>query len=393
MARQRYQEGSVYLRQGKRQVVWIGRWREDEIGQDGKVRRVCRKQVLGSKRELPTKKLALRELADRLATVNSPSYRALRSATFAEFALLWQETVLTQHKPSTQSAASSQLRNWLIPYFGEYTMRDITPQVVQMFVQKCPLSPKSCLNVSLILRMMWKTARAWGYVSHDPFDGLVLPKLERQPRLFFTVEQVRQIIAMAAEPEKTFYWLAAETGMRAGELTGLRIEDIDLDDAIISIRQSIWNGKAQSPKTSNAVRKFAISPQLVLHMRQHLATRKPNPLGLVFATRTGRPWAPCNLIRSHFHPLLDSLKIQRTGLHAFRHTSTSLMDRLNAPMKIRQERLGHAAGSEITLALYTHSVSEDHKKVAVQIGELLCPNVSNLVAAEKAQMQQPMTAQ
>jgi len=54
------------------------------------------------------------------------------------------------------------------------------------------------------------------------------------------------------------------------------------------------------------------------------------------------------------------------------------MDRLNAPMKIRQERLGHAPGSNLTLGVYTHTVDEDDRVVADQLGEMLCPNVAKL---------------
>jgi hypothetical protein len=58
------------------------------------------------------------------------------------------------------------------------------------------------------------------------------------------------------------------------------------------------------------------------------------------------------------------------------------MDRLNTPMKIRQERLGHAPGSNITLAIYTHTVGEDDRLVAEKLGDMLCPNVAKL-AQEK----------
>jgi hypothetical protein len=58
------------------------------------------------------------------------------------------------------------------------------------------------------------------------------------------------------------------------------------------------------------------------------------------------------------------------------------MDRLNAPMKIRQERLEHAPGSGLTLGVYTHAVEEDDRLVAEQLGEMLCPNVAKL-AQEK----------
>jgi len=392
MARRRYQRGSVFLR-GARELVWYGRWREDVIGPDGTLRRICRKEVLGNKRDLPTKKLALRELASRLAPINSSSYRALRTATFAEFAVIWQGNVLTQHKPSTQAAIRSQLKNWLVPYFSGSLLKNIGGQQLQGFVQSCQLAPKSVKNLILTLHMMWNSAKAWGYVTHNPFEGLVLPKLVRLPRFFFTVEEIRAILATASEPFKTFYWLAAETGLRAGELCGLRVEDLDLENCTVNIAQSVWRNRVQTPKTANAVRQLPISPQLGEHLRLFLRTWRPNPLGLVFAARSGKPSAPCNIMRASLHPLLDSLGIRRCGLHAFRHSNGSLMDRLNAPMKIRQERLGHAVGSEITMALYTHTVTEDHRRVADQLGELLCPNVSKFANKEKVAAKEVATIQ
>jgi integrase len=85
-------------------------------------------------------------------------------------------------------------------------------------------APKTIKNYVLTLHMMWRQAKAWNYVTHDPFEGLVLPKGGRTKRLFFTEQEVKQIINAAAEPERTLYWLAAETGLRAGELFGLRAQ-------------------------------------------------------------------------------------------------------------------------------------------------------------------------
>lgn len=100
LARRRFQRGSVYER-GKRERVWVARWREDCIGPDNQVHRVSRKEVLGSKRDFPTKKLALRELEVRLAPINSGNYRALRTSNFAQFLPIWERDVVSQFKPST----------------------------------------------------------------------------------------------------------------------------------------------------------------------------------------------------------------------------------------------------------------------------------------------------
>ena len=161
MARRRFQRGSVLLR-GKRRPKWVGRWREDVINSEGKLVRINRKEVLGTKSDFPTKKLAMRELELRIAPINSINYRALRTATFAEFAEIWNKNALTQHKQSTQLAVRSQLKKWLVPYFGNCAMRDVGGQTIQMFIQRCTLAPKSCHNLVLTLRMMWTSARALG---------------------------------------------------------------------------------------------------------------------------------------------------------------------------------------------------------------------------------------
>jgi len=200
-----------------------------------------------------------------------------------------------------------------------------------------------------------------------------LPKPSKSRRFFFTIEETQGILAAADEPYRTFYWLAAETGMRAGELCGLRVDDLDLQRGLVRVRQSVWRGKLQEPKTENAVRTFALSPQLVAHLVEYLRTWRPNPLGLLFATRNGTPWDANLVVKRKLRPLLRSLGIEGGGLHAFRHGNSSIMDRLGVPLKVRQQRLGHS-DPRLTLGTYTHVASEDDVRIATQLGEILDPN-------------------
>jgi integrase len=371
LARRRYQKGRVFLR-GIKNPVWVGRWREDVI-ENGRIRRPERSEVLGFKSDLATKRLALRELEKRLTVVNDPRYRARPTATFAEFASRWESIVLTQHKPSTQVTIRSHLRKHLVPYFGRYQMREIGPEEVQRFVASVKLSGKTVKNIFATMQMLWKSARSWGYVAHDAVSDVVLPKRHRVSRRFFTIEEVQRILASAPEPLSTFYWLAVETGMRAGELCGLRVNDFDLERSLVSVRQSVWRGKFQSPKSENAVRCFALSPPLLAHIADSLKRWKPNEKGLFFATRNGTPWDSNLLVKRKLYPLLDSLGIERGGLHAFRHTNSTLMDRLGVPLKLRQQRLGHSDPS-LTLGTYTHIASEDDERFAEQLDGILRPN-------------------
>lgn len=375
MARRRFQNGSLFIR-GKRSRVWVARWREDVI-EDGRVRRVYRSEVLGTVNEFPTRKLAERELHSRLSTVNDPGYRARPTATFQQFASRWEGTVLTQHKPSHQGTVRSQVRKYLIPYFGRLTLREIQTENVQRFLSGVKASPKTVRNLYITIRSMWKSARLWGYVAHEICEGIILPKSQRVRRLFFTLDEVQRIIAAADEPCKTFYWLAAETGMRAGELTGLRLDDLDFERHLLHVRQSAWRGKIQSPKTENAYRVFALSPQLCSRLAEFLRAWRPNEGRLLFATRNGTPWDSNQIVKRKLRPLMRSLGIEGGGLHAFRHANETMMDRLGVPLKVRQERLGHS-DPRMTLGTYTHVASADDVRIAGQLGEILHPTCTQV---------------
>jgi integrase len=365
LARRRYQQGSLILKGGK----WFGRWREDEI-REGQLFRHRKYELLGTKAQFATRRLAMRELESRISSINDPSYRPRTVASFKEFAERWMSTVMVQHKPSTRATMQSHLRKYLVPAFGHLQLRDVQAESVQIFIAALDLSPKTVRNISITLQLMWKSAKAWRYVSHDPVDGVVLPKPRRSRRVFYSIDETRRILGAAEDPHRTFYWLAAETGMRAGELCGLRVEDIDLTRRLVKIVQSAWHGKLQDPKSENAVRTFAISPRLCEHLRAFLTKWKPNDEHLVFATRTGTPWDANLLVKRKLRPLLESLGIKGGGLHGFRHANASFMDGLAVPMKVRQQRLGHS-DSRLTMDIYTHMASADDERIAEQLGDLL----------------------
>ena len=188
----------------------------------------------------------------------------------------------------------------------------------------------------------------------------------------FSLEEVRRILQSAGEPFSTFYWLAVETGMRAGELCGLQVGDFDLQRGLVSVRQSVWRGKFQSPKSENAIRVLALSPAIIAHVAEVLKRWTPNDRGILFATRNGTPWDANLLVKRKLYPLLGSLGIERGGLHAFRHTNSTLMDRLGVPLKVRQQRLGHSDPS-LTLDVYTHVADGDDMRVASQLDGILHP--------------------
>lgn len=369
VARRRYQRGSVVLR-GKIRPAWIGRWREDLIV-NGRVKRIRKSEFLGYKKDVPTMKLALRELEARVAPVNRPDYRPSRSETFNQFSDWWKEAVLPQFKGSSREAFLSQLRVHLVPFFGSFMMKDINYQVIQTFIQKCPRSGKTCQNLIFTLHLMWKSARAGAWVSHDPFEGLTLPKAVPPSPFFYTPEEAKLLIANSKGQLKTLYWIAAETGLRPGELAGLQISNLDFSTGTIHVTHSVWRGELQPPKNTNAVRSLAITPELAAHIQSFLTVWKPNPQNLLFATKAGGPIQPSGIRRYYLAPLCRKLGIVPKGLKAFRHCCATMMDQAGTPFKVRQERLGHSPHSNVTMVHYTHSISADHRSAATALGGML----------------------
>jgi hypothetical protein len=211
MARRRYQKGQLFQK-GKRRKVWVARWREDVIRPDGSRFRLRRSEVLGALNEYPTRRLAERALERRLSEteINSLNYQPRSTASFREFATKWQKDVLSQLKPSTRSADKSRILKHLIPEFGDVCMKDLMAQRIQtMIANKAGLiSPKSLRNLIALLGMMWNQVKAWGYVQHDPFVGLVLPERDALNERCLTLEDMRALIVAAAEPYKrtTGFW-------------------------------------------------------------------------------------------------------------------------------------------------------------------------------------------
>src|ERR1019366_1122424 len=115
----------------------------------------------------------------------------------AQFIEKWQATVLPNHKPSTQLGVRSVLKRHILPALGRTQVKDLDAEAVQRFISGLELSAKSVRNVYITLRMVWKSARAWGYVTHDPFEGIVLPKRGPQRSFSFSIEEVRRILTAA----------------------------------------------------------------------------------------------------------------------------------------------------------------------------------------------------
>jgi integrase len=390
VARRRFQRGSVF--KNKTRTVWLGMYSEYVLDSNGVEKRNRKQVVLGPVRRLDggdmTKREAQRLLqpfVDRVnASIAFPAWDR-KSATFGAFSKIWERDYLCLSRPSTQCTMRGQLKR-LTSAFGTQDMRQVDAGDLQRIIAKMEaegLDPKTIRNLWATVRLIWEAALAQKYV-----DSLLpkpkLPRLSKKKPRYFRLEGVAQIVAHSQGELRTFYWLAAELGLRAGELCALRLVDLEPDRLTVS--QAVWHGRIQrGPKTDNGVRTLALSPQLAAMLWEQTERQRKDGHTLLFSTCNGKPWDSGLLVKRKLRPLLCSVGISQAGLHAFRHFNASLLSSLRVPLKVIQERLGHASAGSLTLDVYTHSEWEQNVEAGQLAGEAIekAVNSVSLTANQK----------
>jgi integrase len=287
--------------------------------------------------------------------------------------------VLSQHKPSSQASEKSDVKAWAA-VVGSLLLKDITCELLQSIIAiwKGKRSAKTIRNRVTTFRLLWKTAKAWQYVTHDPCDGLVLPDWDKPEQESFSIADVQNILKAAESPYDLVFWLVAETGIRRGEVCALNVGHVDLPNRVIVVRDSRWNQHITANK-SRRPRVFSLSPQLAERLKVIVEGRAADePL---FLTSNGKRLHTDNFVKRELKPILKALNLSG-AMHAFRHGNATALDQLNAPMKVRQERLGHVDAN--TTMSYTHLVSSDDKRIAAELGGFFAQVCSKTETAQEA---------
>jgi len=180
------------------------------------------------------------------------------------------------------------------------------------------------------------------------------------------------------------YALAITTGLRQGELFGLRWEDVDLEAGRLSVRQTLTTPKGGRklgpPKRSKSRRSVKLTAGAVKALKAHrerqLDEREKlaelwQDYDFVFATQVGTPLNRHNFFRRCFKPLLEEAGLPRSvRFHDLRHTCATLLLSKNVNPKIVQELLGHANISQ-TMDTYSHMLPDMQERAASAMDEIL----------------------
>ncbi len=148
---------------------------------------------------------------------------------------------------------------------------------------------------------------------------------------------------------KVLFHLAGYTGLRSGELVGLRVEDLKLGHGVIEVRRAVWNGMEGDTKTKSGRRNVFIDSVTIQLLHSFLAGRRT---GRLFQSRSGTPLENRDICRRVLKPICEKLGIEPGGMHAFRHGRVSHMQASMMPGDFVKNQIGHSS-LRIT-SNYTH---------------------------------------
>jgi integrase len=167
---------------------------------------------------------------------------------------------------------------------------------IDAFLSKLAVSRKTKKNIFSTLKLILKQGRAWGNLRENIWESAKKIGVSETEVRAYTDAEVESILSRSAGAKRLFYWLAAETGVRSGELCGLRVSDVDPFRKLVRVRQAVWRGKVQTPKTKNAIRDIPIPAQIVDALRVHIGGRTE---GFVFTTKNGTAWNADLVLKRH----------------------------------------------------------------------------------------------
>lgn len=158
-------------------------------------------------------------------------------------------------------------------------------------------------------------------------------------------------------------------------MLALRWRALDLEIGTLAVRESVFEGRFQRPKTQKAMRTIPLGPNAIAALNaQKLRATRTAPEDLVFGNRQGAPLRESKLLRNMLQPAAAAAGLGRVTWHQFRHIHSSLLNDLKVPVKIEQEQLGHASIST-TRNIYTHVVDASHRKAIEAVERELFPTV------------------
>lgn len=326
------------------------------------VYRVQFKDQHGKRHEItagPLKKHAEALLSTVLEQVNAGTYGVdFERLTFPELC----EQFLVNKKSSVKSLTwedyERNIRNHLVPLFGDILITEIRPSDVQKmipYLEGKGLSSASAGKALRYLKAILRYAYSLDLINSDPTKPIRAPRIVRQEVDFLSPKETRDLLKAADEDMRAILATACYAGLRQGEILALRWKDVDFDEHRIRVvRTYHYSHGFSEPKTKSSRRAVPIPSTLVSILENYCALRgEHDPDSLVFVNQSGKPIDRRNLVRRNFNKTLKAAALRHIRFHDLRHTYASLAIASGMDPKALQQAMGHSS-IRITLDIYGH---------------------------------------
>jgi integrase len=167
---------------------------------------------------------------------------------------------------------------------------------------------------------------------------------------------------------KTMFQLAIFSGVRQGELLGLKWSDVNWKDNQIHVQRSYTKGEFFATKTRTSNRKIDLGPSVMTELKKWKLGCPKNELDLIFPNGEGKPMNYSNMVNRHFKPAIEAAQVPDIRFHDLRHTYASLMIEQGENLKYIQTQLGHSSPT-VTLNVYAHLMNPTNQEAACRLEE------------------------
>jgi integrase len=327
-----------------------------------------------------TRKGAEKLLTDLVKRIHDGDYRAPERITLGDYLIeRWLPTKQAQLRPATFASYRNNVELHIAPRIGSIPLQKLQPEDLDTFYAELlrngrrngvggGLAPKTVRIIHGIIRKALADAHRKGTVTRNVADLADPPKIRvggSREMTVWTTDELRTFLASIEVSDwYTPIFLAANTGMRRGEVLGLTWRNVDLDAARLVVDQQIlsveYEARVADVKTTNSRRTIDLDPRTVAVLRawrRHqlelkMSTGRRGDHEFVFTRPDGGPIHPDFFSQSWDRLMRDS-EIRRIRLHDLRHTHATILLKAGVPVKVVSERLGHSSPG-FTMTVYQH---------------------------------------
>lgn len=342
------------------------------------------KRVQKMKRGFKTKGDASKAERELLHDFQSGNYIKPTNLKVEEYMNDWLKRKIYSIALQTAENYESYLRVHINPAIGHLKLNELTPLTIENFIMQLrekSLAESTIKRIYSVLHTALGDAEKTELIRKNVASMITnKPKENKEATQVWSADEAKKFLKVAKESGRYYiaFLLALSTGMRQGELLGLRWQDIDFSDNSLKIQQTLsHNGKhlKSGAKTSGSLRTIALDEgtinELLNHKKMIELEREIKDYeenDLVVCTEVGAPKKSSNISKL-FGSLNKKAKVPKIRFHDLRHTHATLLISLNENVKVVSERLGHSS-VQITLDTYTHLNSSMQKSAALKIGQL-----------------------